>query len=92
MNVGSPSPVGAFPAGNRGRLVDLAGNVWEWTNSVWQEGAGRMMAMTDDSPRVVRGGAWFDVQMSLRSAARFTDAPWNRHMDLGFRVVVRVTR
>jgi hypothetical protein len=37
-NVGCPTPVGIYPAGN-GRLghCDLAGNVWEWCEEVWSE-------------------------------------------------------
>jgi formylglycine-generating enzyme required for sulfatase activity len=36
-----PAPVGVFPAGARERLLDLAGNVWEWTDSRFSEdGAG----------------------------------------------------
>ena len=44
-----PCPEGTFPAGNSPEgLEDMAGNVQEWTSTVWKEGA-----------RITRGGSWF---------------------------------
>lgn len=90
--VGSPSPVGAFPRGDRGRLVDLAGNVWEWTKSPWEDDDNRVKKVTSGSPRVVRGGAWGSRAGNLRCATRVWDHPRNRSQFLGFRVVVRGSR
>jgi len=42
----------------------------------------------DEVPRVVRGGAFYDDFVYLRSANRFGDAPSPRLVGLGFRVVV----
>ncbi len=56
-------------------IHDLAGNVWEWTSTAY-----------DDSTRVNQGGRWDDGNPSfLRAAHRswFTHA--FRYDDLGFR-------
>lgn len=90
-SVGAVSPVGAFPRGDRGRLVDLAGNVWEWTDSRWKGAAKRAKKTVDGAPRVVRGGAWGNLARFLRCAARDWHRPWFRDWGLGFRVVTRVS-
>lgn len=91
--VGSPSPVGAFTTGNRGRLVDLAGNVWEWTDSLWDDGdEASVEPTTGEEPRVARGGSWASRTRVIRCATRNWNHPRNRSRYLGFRVVVRVSR
>lgn len=52
---------------------DMAGNVWEWTSS--QEGAAR----------VLRGGSWYSIAYSVRSANRNYSPPSNRDANVGFR-------
>jgi formylglycine-generating enzyme required for sulfatase activity len=87
------SPVGAYPGGATGAGVqDLAGNVWEWTLSLYQPYPVRPGDGRDDprSPghRVVRGGSWFSSRGLARCAVRNWDPPevWNDHQ--GFRVVL----
>jgi formylglycine-generating enzyme required for sulfatase activity len=76
--------VGSFPAGaSAAGVLDLAGNVWEWTASPYcpygESDCG-------DSRRVLRGGGW-DVPDpgALRSSRRFPGVPSGRGHNIGFR-------
>ena len=71
-------PVGSAPEG-RGRFgqLDLAGNVWEWTASLFSK---------DQTYRVNRGGSWLlGVPARLSAALRRRFEPSLRHDYLGFR-------
>ena len=90
--VGHTSAVGSYPAGaSPYGALDMAGNVWEWTSSLYQSypyrnNDGRENA-EGDARRVVRGGAWYDNLGSVRCACRNSDAPDGGDYDSGFRVV-----
>ncbi|MBI5366419.1 MAG: SUMF1/EgtB/PvdO family nonheme iron enzyme [Planctomycetes bacterium] len=74
--VGAPTPVGAFPVGNRDRLADLVGNVWELCGN-WFDG--------DRDYRAARGGSWdFNDEPGF---ARLHRHPADRRQNAGLRVV-----
>lgn len=85
------SPVASFDPNPWG-FFDMAGNVWEPTLDCSLEGyvdAPNDGSAWDDeqcSRRVIRGGSWYDVGQTMRSALRGQGSPKNRIGDLGFRV------
>lgn len=62
---------------NLWHLHNMSGNVWEWTDSFYDE---------TKSQRVLRGGSWGSSPSGLRSAHRYFYAPDTRDGDLGFRL------
>jgi formylglycine-generating enzyme required for sulfatase activity len=80
----STSPVGHYPAGaSPAGVLDLAGNVWEWTDSHYCPYG---KEECDDSRRVLRGGGWDTVESQyVRSAHRRPSAPAARGWSIGFR-------
>jgi len=89
--VGRYSPLGDSPCG----CADMAGNVWEWTRSVYapypydpMDGRESIVA-GDDLPRAVRGGSFYVDGRSVRCAVRAAYAPFTSWLiTIGFRVVV----
>jgi len=88
--VGQYSPQGDSPYG----CVDMAGNVWEWTLSLYKPypydpGHGREdLKAGDDARRVLRGGSFDFYGRHARCAARTGYFPSNRYVNFGFRVCV----
>jgi formylglycine-generating enzyme required for sulfatase activity len=78
------APVGSFPAGRSPEgLLDMAGNVWEWTESRY---CPYDRPTCDDPRRVLRGGAWNVTRPEfLRAAYRFRSPPSFRYDLVGFR-------
>lgn len=78
-------PSGASPFG----VLDLAGNVWEWTSSLYKPYPYSSTDGREDpnvsGQRVVRGGSWNDFPMFLRSTFRLKDDPMIVHGYFGFR-------
>jgi formylglycine-generating enzyme required for sulfatase activity len=90
--VGTTSAVGCFPAGRSPYgCEELAGNVWEWCATKWQDS---YAGYADDNDlkgkdsRVLRGGSYINGARYARGAARDGGVPDNRLGDLGFRVAV----
>jgi formylglycine-generating enzyme required for sulfatase activity len=93
----STTSVGAY--GNRGAspcgAQDLAGNVWEWTASLYRpypykatDGRERL-----DAPgaRVRRGGSWNSVAANARCAKRAWDDSGKLDQTIGFRLALGAT-
>ena len=93
-------PTGFSPFG----CEDMAGNVFEWTRSLWGERFGEPdfkypynpddekredLGAGDAVLRVVRGGSWYRNHDNARCAYRNRNHPDNRNNNIGFRVVLR---
>jgi formylglycine-generating enzyme required for sulfatase activity len=78
--LGDISPVAMYPSGRSKPfgLWDVAGNVWEWTNSCYDHA---------HNARVVRGGSWHDNQGSARPSFSLGYGPGDSYGDIGFRLV-----
>jgi len=77
---------------NNWGLYDMLGNVWEWCGDYYGNypigAAVDPDNTTSGAYRVYRGGSWFTVARSCRSADRNMDVPGFRGGTLGFRVAL----
>lgn len=90
--VGEYSSRGNSPYG----CADMAGNVWEWTHSLWKDypyliNDGREEEKVEDAYRVLRGGAFDSSSRSVRCAYRNTNFASNKNNNYGFRIVAEFT-
>lgn len=87
------APVGSFPGGASWvGMLDMSGNVWEWTSTVfrdypYRQDDGREQDSDDPNTlRVLRGGSWDGLNSDdLRAAARIGDFADFGNYDGGFR-------
>ena len=79
------SPVGSFPAGaSKDGVLDMAGNVWEWTASQYAAYDGSKR----EDRRVLRGGSWGGGDARTeRTTNRFRLSPESKAQFLGLRCV-----
>jgi iron(II)-dependent oxidoreductase len=103
MKVGHPTPVGVYPQGATPEgMHDLAGNVWEWTRSLWgtkptpdfgypydADDGREDLEAAENVRRVLRGGGFLSLARVVRCAYRLRNVPDIHVRNLGFRVVVR---
>jgi formylglycine-generating enzyme required for sulfatase activity len=86
----APTPVGCFPAGAAAcGALDLAGNVWEWTATLWHQLA-QPAPRADVEPHckpAIRGGAFNWSHDYLHCGAHYWFSPGYRQNLLGFRLV-----
>jgi iron(II)-dependent oxidoreductase len=105
LGLGDTSPVGLFLKGaSPYGVLDMTGNVWEWTSSLWGKDVSKPdfkypynpkdgreeLSAPNDMHRVLRGGS-FDLNRRIaRCAVRLGNYPnnWLWLGYLGFRVVV----
>lgn len=96
------NPVGMFPEGGGSYgVMEMAGNVWEWTRSRWGEGSimqadygypydpedGRE-ALDEIKISILRGGSWLNNEWNARCAYRIRNNPGIFNNDNGLRLVV----
>jgi formylglycine-generating enzyme required for sulfatase activity len=101
--IGSISPVGCFPSGaSPYGVMELCGNVWEWTRTLWDRNWGQLVFRYPYNPtdgrevlqtqpgdhRVLRGGASRYHSTDARCASRERYNPEEIRRSFGFRVVV----
>ncbi len=99
MNVKDTTPVGNYPkCASFYGCLDMAGNVWEWTSSLWGEDVSKPtfiypykvddgrenMFVSENIRRVLRGGSFFNSRRSVRCAYRGRYVPDLRDDDVGW--------
>jgi formylglycine-generating enzyme required for sulfatase activity len=102
LTVEDTTPVGRYPAGKSPYgLLDVAGNVWEWTSSLWGRDKSKPdfgypydiddgredTSAPDTIARVARGGAFMIDAQGVRCASRYGFYADCRNVARGFRVV-----
>jgi len=91
-NVRDTTPVDNYPAGaSPYGCLDMAGNVWEWTASLYKgypyDSDDGRENLEDGGRRTLRGGAFDADDNVVRCAYRFDGVPDFRNYGVGFRVV-----
>jgi len=102
-DINTTTPVTAYPQGvSPFGLLDIAGNVWEWTRNLWgkdyhkpdysypydaTDGREEESA-PEEVMRIIRGGSFHNPPAILRCAARYWLSPKVYQDNVGFRVVL----
>ncbi len=97
--LGATSTPGCFPANlSPYGLMDMSGNVWEWTSSSFagypypqnpaEKAQREDLSAGSDTARTLRGGSFDNYAVNARCASRNRNGPVFAYDFLGFRVVV----
>ena len=89
--VGDTSQVDSYPQGaSPYGVMDMAGNVWEWTATRYAAYPYKVEARLEDPDatglRIERGGGWPANRKMVRCAWRGRDVPWYWGYAIGFRL------
>ena len=89
----SPKAVGSYPdCGSNAGILDLIGNVWEWTatTAVPYKGADRLPVGLNLSGQIIRGGSYQEPAhgpIAITATRRSTKGENDKLADVGFRLV-----
>jgi formylglycine-generating enzyme required for sulfatase activity len=86
LGIGGTTPVGIFLEGTSPcGVLDMSGNVWEWTRTNYETGKDDLVS---NGSRVLRGGSFNNESDYARCAIRYGNHPYYWGRIYGFRVVV----
>ena len=90
VGTGGTVSVGSYPSGaSPYGVYDMAGNVWEWTSSLYKPYPYKADDDREDpeakGARVLRGGSWLFSAEGARASNRGRGAPDGRYDYIGFR-------
>lgn len=88
LQVGDTTAIDRYPPGANG-MYGMAGNVWEWTSSLYKEypyEADDRENLQALGERVLRGGSWYQEARYIRCAHRHWHTQDATVSDIGFRV------
>jgi toxoflavin biosynthesis protein ToxD len=88
---GTTTPIGSYPqSASPYDALDMAGNVWEWTSSIYQPYPYRATAdqenVSSHNNRVLRGGSGRSAPQYARAASRLNSIPAIVYINGGVRV------
>jgi len=91
LSIRQASSVGVYPSPWKDGPMDMAGNVWEWTDSLFLPFDAVNDEFRDDpdslSERSVRGSSWYNNPSYAACSARGMDRSYNLFYDVGFRII-----